>query len=99
MPKPKLPSNLPTAPIPSSHIIPPSPQLSRHLGRLSKPSLLKLLLEWLNSPQCEPDLSPTTEELDDDETAEDAFMEDVVEQYRLIKNRKGMVERVFEREW
>ncbi|KAF3929844.1 hypothetical protein ABW19_dt0201299 [Dactylella cylindrospora] len=81
------------------YLLPPSPQLTRYLLRLSKPSLEKLVLDWLKTPICAPNFTPTNEDLQYEEDPADATLEDVEEAYRELKSRKDIVERIFEREW
>ncbi|KAK6499617.1 hypothetical protein TWF481_009982 [Arthrobotrys musiformis] len=86
----------------SHYKLPPSPQLTRYLLRLSKPSLEKLVFDWLRTPLCAPDLTPTNDDLVDagyDEEPQDATVEEVEEIYTSLGSRKEIVERVFEREW
>ncbi|TGJ62845.1 hypothetical protein EYR41_012026 [Orbilia oligospora] len=86
----------------SHYKLPPSPQLTRYLLRLSKPSLEKLVFDWLKTPVCAPDLSPTNDDLLDaayDEEPQDTTLEEVEEAYTNLASRKEIIERVFEREW
>ncbi|KAF3934606.1 hypothetical protein ABW20_dc0101602 [Dactylellina cionopaga] len=79
--------------------LPPSPQLTRSLLRLSKPSLEKLVFDWLKTPSCAPNLTPTDDDLQYADDPGDLALEDVEETYRQMNSRKDMAERVFEREW
>ncbi|KAJ6257194.1 Inner kinetochore subunit mis15 [Drechslerella dactyloides] len=79
--------------------LPPSPQLTRYLLRLSKPSLEKLVFDWLRTPFCAPNLAPTDEDLQYEDDPEDATVEEVEETYRELSSRKDIVERILEREW
>ncbi|KAK6334289.1 hypothetical protein TWF730_003503 [Orbilia blumenaviensis] len=86
----------------SRYRLPPSPQLTRYLLRLSKPSLEKLVFDWLKTPICAPDLSPTEDDLLDagyDEEPQDTTLEEAKEAYTNLASRKDVVTRVFEREW
>lgn len=93
-------SQPPDRPIPSQHILPPSPLLTKHLNRLSKPSLISLVKIWLSNSKKNnaPDLSPTEED-EAEGREEDVLIEDVIDIYENMKTRKLLVERVFEREW
>ncbi|EWC45867.1 hypothetical protein DRE_04874 [Drechslerella stenobrocha 248] len=79
--------------------LPPSPQLTRYLLRLSKPSLEKLVFDWLRAPICAPNLTPTDEDFQYEEEPQDATLEQVEDAYRELSLRKDIVARVFEREW
>ncbi|KAK6358876.1 hypothetical protein TWF696_000056 [Orbilia brochopaga] len=79
--------------------LPPSPQLTRYLLRLSKPSLEKLVFDWLRTPLCAPNLTPTDEDLQYEDEPADATVEEVEEIYKELSSRKDLVERILEREW
>ncbi|KAK6518887.1 hypothetical protein TWF281_003578 [Arthrobotrys megalospora] len=86
----------------SRHRLPPSPQLTRYLLRLSKPSLEKLVFDWLKTPICAPNLTPTDDNLIEagyDEEPRDTTLEEAEEAYTNLTSRKEIVDRVFEREW
>ncbi|KAK6347647.1 hypothetical protein TWF718_005486 [Orbilia javanica] len=86
----------------SHYKLPPSPQLTRYLLRLSKPSLEKLVFDWLRTPLCAPDLSPIDDDLLDvgyDEEPQETTLEEAEEAYKSLTSRKEFVGRVFEREW
>ncbi|KAK6524263.1 hypothetical protein TWF694_005919 [Orbilia ellipsospora] len=79
--------------------IPPSPQLTRYLLRLSKPSLEKLVFDWLKTPICAPNFTPTEEDFQYESDPVDITAEEAEEAYRGLNSRKDIAERVFEREW
>ncbi|KAF3915871.1 hypothetical protein AA313_de0202305 [Arthrobotrys entomopaga] len=79
--------------------IQPSPQLTRYLLRLSKPSLEKLVFDWLKTPICAPNFTPTEEDLQYESDPNDITAEDAEEVYKNLNSRKDIAERIFEREW
>ncbi|KAF2759443.1 CHL4-domain-containing protein [Pseudovirgaria hyperparasitica] len=111
MPRPKklsIPTNLPLSH--SDRLPPSSPEVSRTLSKLSRPSLISLALEWLspkNISLCTPYLSEDDD--DDDGPDEEApytpaqSIEELQEIYEELEQRKGgkkeIVERIVEGDW
>ncbi|EPS35723.1 hypothetical protein H072_10832 [Dactylellina haptotyla CBS 200.50] len=79
MARSKQPTSLTTR-----HRLLPSPQLTRHLLRLSKPSLEKLVFDWLKTPICAPDLTPTDEDLQYEDDPRDVTPEEAEEAYKQL---------------
>ncbi|EOD44616.1 CHL4 domain-containing protein [Neofusicoccum parvum] len=85
-----------------------SPDVSKTLSRLSRQSLLELVLEWLdkkNRDYCQPFLARGP---DDDEDGDAPYTaatseEEVIEAYKELKARKGgkreVVDRILEGDW
>lgn len=89
------------APLPNTLVLPHSTAIRRLVSRLSKDSLLELVLTWLDAAKVDlysPDLTS------EDEDEDDLTLDDVRETYEGFKkarNVKGkdVVERIVEREW
>jgi len=99
----KSTANASGRPISSTHILPPSPQLTKYVSRLSRPSLLVLISNWLQNSANNPvDTSPLDDYEDEDNDANEEN-EDAIDRikiaYESIKTRKEIVDRIFEREW
>ncbi|KAI1165843.1 centromere protein Chl4/mis15/CENP-N [Nemania serpens] len=103
-----------TARLPSSLSVNPSnPSVAKALGRLSRSSLLSLVLDWLdpsNQSLCPPLLrdSPSDEDEDGDEFANDLYppaysLAELRELYADMRARKGsrreVVDRILEGDW
>lgn len=106
MARPKRKSlTAPGAPLPNTLILPYSPSIRRLISRLTKDSLLALVLTWLDTTRVQtykPNLASVDD--DDEEEEEDLPLDSVREEYegyKISRNVKGkdVVERIVEREW
>ena len=101
-----IPTNIP---LPHTHRLPPgSPNVSKTLLRLSRPSLIDLALNWLkssNRPYCAPYLQTFVDEQDDENTPylPADSIEELREIYQDIQARRGskreVVDRIVEGDW
>ncbi|OJD29976.1 chl4 family chromosome segregation protein [Diplodia corticola] len=85
-----------------------SPDVAKTLSRLSRQSLLELVLEWLdkkNRDFCEPYLAHASDDDEDDESpyTPATSEEEIVEVYKELRARKGgkreVVDRIVEGDW
>lgn len=100
-----------TAALPHAHVLSPSsPLVFKTLAKLSRPSLLSLVLEWLRSSKqttCAPFLTGDKDDGNDgqDDVAYPAAqsLEELREVYRELQSRKGgkreIVDRILEGDW
>lgn len=93
----------PGTPLQNTLVLPYSPAIRRLISRLSKDSLLVLVLTWLDATRVQT-YKPNLRSEDDDEEEEDLTLDSVrgvYESYRTSRNVKGkdVVERIVEREW
>ncbi|CAN8103452.1 unnamed protein product [Discula destructiva] len=108
-PRISIPTNAPLSP--TLRLDPTNPTVVKLLTRLARPSLLTLVLDWLdehNAPLCTPYLNEADDDDDDDVDPADLYsprssLEDLRELYTDMQTRKGskrdVIDRILEGDW
>lgn len=91
----------PGTPLQNTLVLPYSPAIRRLISRLSKDSLLVLVLTWLDATRVQTYKPNLTSEDDDEEDLTLDSVREVYESYKTSRGVKGkdVVERIVEREW